>query len=34
MIANYHTHTRWCHHAQGEIEDYIREAIARTGMEI
>lgn len=29
MIANYHTHTRWCHHAQGEIEDYIREAIAR-----
>lgn len=27
MIANYHTHTRWCHHAKGEIEDYIRQAI-------
>ncbi|MBS4784931.1 MAG: PHP domain-containing protein [Clostridiales bacterium] len=29
MIANYHTHTRWCRHAEGEIEDYIREAIAK-----
>ena len=27
MIANYHTHTRWCNHAQGEAEDYILEAI-------
>ena len=29
MIANYHTHTRWCRHAEGEIEDYTREAIAK-----
>jgi HisJ family histidinol phosphate phosphatase len=29
MIANYHTHTRWCRHGSGEIEDYIREAIAQ-----
>jgi hypothetical protein len=26
MIANYHTHTRWCRHGTGEIEDYISEA--------
>lgn len=28
MIANYHTHTRWCNHGTGEIEDYIEAAIA------
>jgi HisJ family histidinol phosphate phosphatase len=27
MIANYHTHTRWCRHGSGEIEDYISAAI-------
>lgn len=27
MIANYHTHTKWCRHAKGEAEDYIKEAI-------
>jgi histidinol phosphatase-like PHP family hydrolase len=27
MIANYHTHTRWCRHGSGEIEEYIRAAI-------
>ena len=27
MIANYHTHTRWCNHAKGEAEDYIKRAI-------
>lgn len=27
MIANYHTHTKWCNHAKGEAEDYIKEAI-------
>lgn len=27
MIGNYHTHTRWCNHGQGEIEDYIKMAI-------
>ncbi len=27
MIANYHTHTRWCNHGQGEIEDFIKKAI-------
>lgn len=26
-LANYHTHTRWCKHAVGEIEDYIEMAI-------
>ena len=31
MIANYHTHTRWCRHATGEIEDYILEGI-RNGL--
>ncbi|GHV66756.1 histidinol-phosphatase [Spirochaetia bacterium] len=29
MIANYHTHTRWCRHGSGEIEDYIREALSK-----
>lgn len=28
QVANYHTHTRWCKHAVGEIEDYIESAIA------
>lgn len=28
MKANYHTHTRWCRHGQGEIEDYILTAIS------
>ena len=27
MKANYHTHTRWCNHGTGEIEDYIKAAI-------
>lgn len=27
MQANYHTHTRWCRHGVGEIEEYIEEAI-------
>lgn len=27
MIANYHTHTRWCNHGVGEIEDYIKAAL-------
>lgn len=27
MIANYHTHTRWCNHAEGEIDDYVRAAV-------
>ena len=27
MIANYHTHSRWCKHAQGEPEEYVEEAI-------
>ena len=32
MKANYHTHTRWCKHGTGEIEDYIEEAI-RNGLQ-
>ena len=27
MIANYHTHTKRCHHAIGEDEDYVKAAI-------
>ena len=27
MIANYHTHNRWCKHAVGEIEDYVKVAL-------
>lgn len=27
MIANYHTHSRWCRHAAGEIEDYFEKAV-------
>ncbi len=34
MIANYHTHTRWCNHATGEIEDYVVEAIKKGLKEI
>ena len=33
MIANYHTHTPRCHHAQGTEEEYIKTAIA-AGMKI
>lgn len=29
MIANYHTHTWRCNHAEGKEEDYVRNAIAR-----
>jgi histidinol phosphatase-like PHP family hydrolase len=28
MVANYHTHTRWCRHGSGEIEEYIHAGIA------
>ena len=31
MIANYHTHTRWCRHGTGEIGDYAAYA-ARIGL--
>ena len=34
MIANYHTHTRWCRHAKGEIEDYIDVAVAEHFIEL
>ena len=27
MKANYHTHSKWCHHGGGEISDYIEEAL-------
>lgn len=29
MIANYHTHTRRCHHAVGRDETYVKEAIKK-----
>ncbi len=28
MLADYHLHTKFCHHASGEMESYIHEAIA------
>ncbi len=28
MIANYHTHSRWCRHGVGEFEDYFEKAIS------
>lgn len=28
QVANYHSHTRWCKHGVGEIEDYIEKALA------
>ena len=27
MKTSYHSHTRWCKHADGEIEDYVKKAI-------
>ena len=33
VSANYHTHNRWCKHASGEIEDYVKVAIER-GLEV
>ncbi len=27
MYSNYHSHTKWCRHGKGEIEEYIKEAI-------
>ncbi len=27
MIANYHTHTKLCHHAAGEMREYVEHAI-------
>ncbi|MBQ8994935.1 MAG: PHP domain-containing protein [Oscillospiraceae bacterium] len=34
MIANYHTHNRWCRHAVGEIEDYIEVAVQENFIEL
>lgn len=28
MDYNYHTHTKYCNHATGEMEDYVKQAIA------
>lgn len=28
MLYNYHTHTRFCGHAQGETRTYVEKAIA------
>ena len=33
MKYSYHSHTRWCNHADGEISDYIEEAV-RQGFEL
>ena len=33
MIANYHTHTKLCRHATGEMRDYVEEAI-RKGLKV
>ena len=29
MIANYHTHTYRCCHAEGDVRDYVEEAVNR-----
>ena len=29
MKRNYHTHTKWCRHGTGEIEDFVLEAISK-----
>jgi len=34
MIANYHTHNRWCKHAVGEIEDYVKVALDENFVEL
>ncbi len=33
MYANYHTHTKRCNHATGEMEEYVEEAI-KSGIKI
>lgn len=33
MIANYHTHTKRCHHAKGTDEQYVKAAI-KAGLEV
>ncbi len=33
MIANYHTHTKRCHHAKGSDEQYVKAAI-KSGLEV
>lgn len=33
MIANYHTHTWRCRHAQGDTEEYVQQALA-AGLEV
>ncbi len=33
MYANYHTHTSLCHHATGEMEEYVENAI-KSGIKI
>jgi len=34
MIADYHIHTKKCHHAFGEMEDYVRVAVSKGFEEI
>lgn len=34
MQANYHTHSKWCHHGAGEIEDFVKEAIKQGFQEL
>lgn len=28
MLSNYHSHSRWCRHGKGELEEYVQEALA------
>lgn len=32
--SNYHTHVKYCHHAGGEVEDYVQEALKNNLQEI
>ncbi len=29
MLTNYHSHTKWCRHGEGDVEDIVIEAIKR-----
>ena len=29
FLSDYHTHNSWCNHARGNVEDYIKAAIAK-----
>ena len=32
MISNVHSHSRWCRHGRGTLEEYVKEGL-RCGLE-